>query len=224
MTTPLSQMPKPEAEQYSESRKLFMVPAIVFPSEAPDEAQRLQESYWNEVRDHIENLERSLGQVARVYHETVFTDGDEGMTLVQTLNPKASPFIQAMCRSSAKLEATEDRELVEESSDWQRCLSFGLMSSKVRALALGSLRDVTAKRYEHVSARIDETLQEGEVGALFASEEHRIQFPADVQVFYVAPPSLDALKRWINDQMRPPAAEPEPDAGQTDAEESGKAE
>ena len=221
MTTPLSQMPKPEAEQYRQSRKLFLVPAIVFPPDASDEAQRLQESYWNEVRDHIGNLERSLGQVARIYHETVFADGDEGMTLVQTLNPKGSPFIQAMCRSSAKLEATEDRALVEESSDWQRCLSIGLMSSKVRTLAIDSLREVTAKRYEHVSTRIDETLQEGEAGALFASEDHRIQFPADVQVFYVAPPSLDALKRWVNDQMRSPAAGPEPEDGQADAEASG---
>ena len=221
MTTPLSQMPKPEAEQYRQSRKLFLVPAIVFPPDASDEAQRLQESYWNEVRDHIGNLERSLGQVARIYHETVFADGDEGMTLVQTLNPKGSPFIQAMCRSSAKLEATEDRALVEESADWQRCLSIGLMSSKVRILAIDSLREVTAKRYEHVSTRIDETLQEGEVGALFASEDHRIQFPADVQVFYVAPPSLDALKRWVNDQMRPPATAPEPDAGRAEPEATG---
>ena len=221
MTTPLSQMPKPDAAQYRQSRKLFMVPAIVFPPEASDEAQRLQESYWNEVRDHIGNLERSLGQVARIYHETVFADGDEGLILVQTLNPKGSPFIQAMCRSSAKLEATEDRALVEESSDWQRCLSIGLMSSKVRTLAIDSLREITAKRYEHVSARIDETLQEGEVGALFASEDHRIQFPSDVQVFYVAPPSLDALKRWLNDQMRPPVTEPEPEDSQADAEASG---
>ena len=221
MTVPLSQMPKPEAEQYRQTRKLFMVPAIVFPPEASDEAQRLQESYWNEVRDHIGNLERSLGQVARIYHETVFADGDEGLILVQTLNPKGSPFIQAMCQSSAKLEATEDRALVEESSDWQRCLSIGLMSSKVRTLAIDFLREITAKRYERVSARIDETLQEGEVGALFASEDHRIQFPADVQVFYVAPPSLDALKRWLNDQMRPPAPGPEPGAGTADAEASG---
>ena len=224
MTTPLSQMPKPEAEPYRESRKLFLVPAIVFPPEVSVEAQRLQESYWNEVRDHIGNLERSLGQVARIYHETVFADGDEGMDLVQSLNPMGGPFIQAMCRSSAKLEATEDRELVEESSDWQRCLSIGLMSGKVRTFALESLREATGKRYEHVSARIDETLQPGEVGALFASEEHRIQFPADVQVFYVAPPALDALKRWVNDQMRPSTSEPEPDTGQDDAEAAGSAE
>ena len=210
MTTPLSQMPKPGAEQYQDKRKLFLVPAIVFPPEAPEEAQSLQESYWSEVREHINKLERSMGQVTHIYHETVFADGDEGMTLLQSLNPMGGPFIQAMCQSSAKLEATEDRALVEESSDWQRCLSIGLISGKVRTLALDSLQEITANRYEHVSKTIDETLKEGEVGALFAGEEHRIQFPSDIQVFYVAPPSLDALKRWINDQMHAPAPPSEP--------------
>ncbi len=209
MNTPLSRMPKPEAAQYRGRRKLFMVPAIAFPPGVPDEAQRLQENYWNEVRDHVGNLERSLGRVARVYHETVFADGEEGMTLLHGLNPKGGPFIQAICRSGAVLEAVEDRELVEESSDWQRCLSFGLVSGKVRALAVDSLRKTVAKRYEHVSARIDETLGDGEVGALFAGEDHRIQFPDDVQVFYVAPPALDALKKWIDGQARAAAARPE---------------
>ena len=221
MTTPLSQMPKPDADQYQDRRKLFMVPAIIFPADGSDDAQRLQESYWNEVRDHIGNLERSLGQVAHIYHETVFADGEEGMTLVNGLNPKAGPFIQAMCQSSAKLEATEDRNLVEESSDWQRCLSIGLMSEKVRTLALESFQETTAKRYEHVAKTIDETLNEGEVGALFAGEDHRIQFPSDIQVFYVAPPSLDALKRWVNDQMRMPPPPPGPDEPPETEEEAG---
>ena len=30
MTTPLSQMPKPEAGQYENNRKLFLVPAFLF--------------------------------------------------------------------------------------------------------------------------------------------------------------------------------------------------
>ena len=162
MTTPLSQMPKPGAEQYQGRRKLFTVPAIVFPPEAPEEAQRLQESYWSEVREHINKLERSMGQVTHIYHETVFAEGDEGMTLLQSLNPMGGPFIQAMCHSSAKLEATEDRALVEESSDWQRCLSIGLMSEKVRTLALNSFQEITANRYEHVSKAINETLKEGD--------------------------------------------------------------
>ena len=211
MTTPISQMPKPEAEPYKDRRKLFLVPAIVFPPDAPEEVQRIQESYWSEVRDHIGNLERSLGQVSHVYHEMVFNDGDDGMKLLQELNPKGSSFIRVMCQSTARLEATEDRALVEESADWQRCVSIGLMSEKVHNIALDGYRDATEKRYQHVASRIDETLKEGESGALFVREDHRIQFLSDIQVFYVAPPSLDALKRWITDQVRatPEPAEPE---------------
>ena len=205
MTTPLSQFPKPEADQYKGKRKLFLVPNFSFGPGAPEEAQQLLDRYWSEVRDHIHNLERSLGTVAHVYHETLFTDGEEGMKLLETLNPKGCSFIQAMCSSTARLEATEDRALVEEGSDWQRCISVGLVSQKVLNLVLEGYQDVTKRRFEHIGARIDETMKEGEAGAIFVREDHRIQFPADLQVFYVAPPALDALKRWINDQLRAPA-------------------
>ena len=211
MTTPLSQFSKPEAEQYQGRRKLYLVPNFAFGPDAPKDAQDLLERYWSEVRDQIINLERSLGPVAHVYHETLFSEGEEGMTLLHGLNPKGHSFIQAMCSSTARLESTEDRALVEESSDWQRCISVGLLSEKVMKLALDGLQDVTQLRYQHMSSRIDETLQEGEAAVLFVREDHRIQFPPDVQVFYVAPPALDALKRWINDRLRsapPPSPEP----------------
>ncbi|MCS4558969.1 hypothetical protein L9G74_21350, partial [Shewanella sp. C32] len=61
MTTPLSQFPKPEAEQYKAQRKLFLVPNFAFPRDAPDELRQLLDRYWSEVREHIDNLERSLG-------------------------------------------------------------------------------------------------------------------------------------------------------------------
>jgi len=61
---------------------------------------------------------------------------------------------------------------------------------------------VSQKVATQIGARTEDTLKEGEAGALFIREDHRVQFPADVQVFYVAPPALDALKRWMNDQMR----------------------
>jgi len=30
-------------------------------------------------------------------------------------------------------------------------------------------------------------------------EGHQVQFPLDIQVFYVAPPGLDEVKRWLRD-------------------------
>ena len=204
MTT-LSQFPRPEAGQYAGRRKLFLVPLFALPPGIPEDGAQLLERYWSEVRDHVNNLERSLGAVSHVFHETVFSEGDEGLKMVEALNPGASAFVQAMCRSTASLEATEDRDLVEENSDWQRCISIGLMSQKVISAALDGYRDTTQRRFEQMGTRIEETLGEGEVGVLFVREDHHIQFPSDIQVFYVAPPGLDALKRWMDAQMRPPA-------------------
>ena len=218
MTT-LGQMPRPEAGQYAGRRKLFLVPLFAFGPGIPEEGERLLERYWSEVRDHVNNLERSLGTVAHVFHETVFSDGDDGLQMIEGINPGASSFIQSLCRSTATLAATEDQDLVQENADWQRCISIGLMSQKVMTLAMDGYRETTQKRFEHMGTRIEETLGEGEVGALFVREDHHIQFPSDVQVFYIAPPSLDALKRWMDAQMRP-AAPPQQAEESTDGNEA----
>ena len=212
MTTPLSQMPKPDAEQYASQRKLFLVPIFLFPPDVPEDATQLLERYWSEVRDHIQNLERSLGAVKHVFHETIYSDGEEGMRMAEAMNPFGCSFIQALCSGGASLEATENRAVVEEHSDWQRCLSIGLMSEKVMNLAITGIQETTQQRFDHIAARISETLSGSGVGVLFISEGHRVQFPSDIQVFFVAPPALDALKRWIDDQMRAvsqPAAQSE---------------
>ena len=195
MTTRLSQMPKPGADQYAGKRKLFLVPSFLVGPDAPEEMQYLLDSYWSEVRDHVASLERSLGTVAHVYHEMAFAGGDDGVAMLQMLNPKGGGFIQALCGAGAALEATEDRALVEENTDWQRCISIGIASEKVLKTALDGYQESTRLRWEHIAARIDETLEQGQVGALFIREDHRVQFPPDVQVFYVAPPSLDSIKR-----------------------------
>ncbi len=205
MTTPLSRMPKPGASQYAGRRKLFLVPSFMAGPDAPEELQRLLDSYWSEVRDHVANLERSLGTVAHAYHEMVSAGGDEGIAMLQMLNPKVGGFIQALCISGAGFEAAEDRALVEENVDWQRCISIGLASEKVLQTALDGYQESTRLRWEHVAARIDETLEQSEAGILFIREDHRVQFPSDVQVFYVAPPSLDSIKRWLDNRLIPSA-------------------
>ncbi len=201
MTT-LSQFPKPEADQYSGWRKLFLVPTFPGYLGGDDESRSLLDRYWSEVRDNIHSLERSLGSVARVYHESLFADGEEGMRLLEQLNPWGYSFISAMCQSTAELVVTEDRATVEENLDWQRCLSIGLMSEAVTNAAVEGYRRTAQSRNEQVREKIDSTLAEGETGALFISEDHGVQFPADVQVFYVAPPGLDGLKRWLAERMR----------------------
>ena len=213
MTT-IGQMPKPEAERFREDRKLLLVPLLIpFPG-LPEEGQRILDRYWSEVRDQIENMERRIGKIKHVYHEAIDSSDDGGLKTLDDMNPSISGFVRTLCRSGATMEATEDRALLEESTDWQRCLTIGLMSEKVLKLASDGYQESTTQRYEHIARRIDTSLGENEVGALFIGQDHRVQFPTDVQVFYVSPPSLDEYRRWVEEQMRAevPTSGNEPEA------------
>jgi hypothetical protein len=70
--------------------------------------------------------------------------------------------------------------------------------------------EASRKRYEHISKRIDETLKANEIAILFIREGHLVQFPEDVEVFSVSPPTLDEIRRWLRD--RASAKEPEGDS------------
>ena len=80
-------------------------------------------------------------------------------------------------------------------------------------LAMTGIQETTRQRFEHIGLRISDTLSENEAGVLFISEGHTVQFPRDIQVFFVAPPALDAVKRWISDQMRA-FSQPQPDGAE----------
>ncbi len=201
MTT-LGQMPKPDAGQYKDKRKLVFVPMLLLPGDLPDEARQLVERFWSEVRDNVSSLERSLGAVACVFHEALPVGGDEGLQQIEPINAHGMAFIEALVRSNARLEATEDLELLNQAADWQRCMSVGLMSEKVRDAAMNGFQEATTQRYEHIASRVEEALQPAELGIMFLRQDHRVQFPQDVQVFYVSPPALNDINRWIEDQMR----------------------
>ena len=208
MTT-LSRMPKPDAERFRKGRKLYLVPLFVVPMEVPEDLSGLLDRYWTGSHQHIANLESALGPVSRIYHETVFLPGEEGAMLVEQINPRGYGMLRERLDAGAALEALEEQALVEESTDWQRCLTVGLVSQKVTALAMQSYIDVTGKRYESMASKIDETLGEDESGILLVGDNHRVQFPSDIEVFYVSPPALNDIRRWIDDQMKEHSPAPE---------------
>ena len=153
MTSPLSQIPRPQASRFADKKKLFLVPNYVFPPDVPQDGQELLNRYWSEVRDSIANLERSLGAVSRVYHELIYLDGDPGLAQIDMMNPSAGPFIRAICQSTAQLHALEDAELVHEHTDWQRILTIGPASQKVMAAAIEGYQSTLETRYANIARK-----------------------------------------------------------------------
>ena len=74
---------------------------------------------------------------------------------------------------------------------------------------------ISRNRYEHIAKGRDATLKGDEVVLPLISERNQVQFPADVEVFYVAPPALDEFRRrlqnWLAQQPAPAPASEDPE-------------
>lgn len=199
MTEELGKIEKPEAGQFANKRKLYLVPLLYSWQDAPAEYSVLFDIYWQQVREHLANLESKIGGVNRIYHESIGIAGEEGLKLLEKLSPASCQIASEKCLNGAQVEAVEDAELVGESMDWERHLMMGFISEKVARMVSDFFAEASKKRYEHIARRIDETFKENEVALLFIREGHRVQFAPDIEVFSVFPPALNDITRWLRD-------------------------
>lgn len=199
MAQELGHIDRPSAAAYQGRRKLLLVPLLFGSMEAPLEFAERLDRYWQGVSQHLSNLASTVGDIDRIFHEMIATSGEEGLKMLQLLSPRSHQIVQGECEKGAELTATDDRELLQETIDWQRCLMIGLASPTVAQQVYDSYQESSRKRYEHIAHRIDESLEEEQVGILFIGEDHRVQFASDIEVFYVAPPALNEIHRWLRD-------------------------
>ncbi len=199
MAEELGKIEKPEAKQFRQKRKLYLIPLLFSWEEAPAEYVEQLNLYWQQVSEHVANLESKIGKVNRVYHESITLAGEEGLKVIEKLNPSACRIARDKCQSGAELEVAEDIELSEESMDWERHLLMGFLSQKVAKMVSDFYVEAWSRRYEHIARKVDETLKDSEVAMFFIREGHMVPFPPDIEVFNVAPPVLDEIHRWLRD-------------------------
>ena len=200
MEEQLGKIEKPDVEYFKSKRKLYLVPLIFYGENAPAEYMEKFNLYWEQVSQQVANLESKIGKVSHVYHESITLAGEEGLKMIEKLNPSCYQIAKDKCRSGAVLEATEDQKLAEENMDWERFLFMGFISQKVAKTVSEFYVETSRKRYENIAQRIDETLKANESGILFIREGHMVQFPQSIEVFSVAPPALDEIHRWQRDR------------------------
>ena len=209
MSEELGKIEKPAADEFKKGRKLYFVPLIYCGKEAPPDYTEKYDEYWRQVENQISDLESKLGKVARIYHELIPAGGEDGSKAIKELNEQSYQVVKSSLDNGAQLEAIEESELLTEFIDWNRCLATGLQNQKVFAKVYQSFADAGKKRNEYCAGQIDKTLKSDEVGILLMREGHQVQFPSDIQVFYVSPPALDKLKRWFRDREAEASEAPE---------------
>ena len=227
MAQEIGRISRPAAEQYQGRRKLLLVPLVYGPPAGEPEGVTVLQEYWDQMQAQVTSLESALGGLRHIYHESVPAGGQEGLDHLERVDERSHRFVKAKCESGATLEATEDGGLLAEILDLQRCLMLPLISGKVAQQLQYWFTESSRGRYEHISKQIDATLGDNETGLLLVSERHQIQFPADIEVFYVSPPALDEFRRWLQEwitrQQRPlevaSEEEPEEPPAEPEAEE-----
>lgn len=210
MAEELGKIEKPPVEKFAGVRKVIMVPLIFSGKNAPQDFLELYNRCWGQIAGQVAKLEARLGQVTRIYHEMILASGQEGMKILEQLNPSSHQLVKARGENGTNIQPIEDAELAAENMDWERCLMVA-MSEKARAKILEFHAESSARRYEYIGRKIDETLGEGEIGLLFIREGHRVQFPGDMEILNVYPPALDEIHRWLRDygQRMSPSEEKE---------------
>jgi hypothetical protein len=200
MAEELGKIEKPAVDSFKKGRKLFFVPVLYSGDGSPEEYVNLLNKYWEQVGRQLDDLSLKLGSVQRIFHEMIDAGEEQGAAAVKELDERSFNIIKSFMDKEARLEALEDTSLLTEYMDWSRCLMVGLQSPGVMSKVYQSYIEAGKKRNEEIKKKIDATLKENEIGILMMRENHQVQFPADIQVFYVSPPALDEVKRWSRDQ------------------------
>ncbi len=213
MSQELGRIERLKVEDFGQGRKLLFVPLVFGPSEG--ELYEKVQKYWEQVRANVGSLEAKLGGISRLYHELVPAGGEDGLRRLGELSKDIHDLAQALIERGAEFEALEDNVILAEFMDWSRCLAIGLQSPAAISKVYELYNDAFKRRNEHMRDQIDRTLGSGEVGLLLMREGHQVQFPSDIQVFYVAPPVLDEIKRWAREQQARLDEETETDEGET---------
>lgn len=198
----LGRIERPSAEYFTGRRKLYCVANIYPIDDAPDDYKDLLNKYWDEVAQHLEKLELA-GKIKKIFCEMIYLEGDDAIDALTKLNEKASNTIKRKIEEGGTLLPLERRDIFGPYIDWANCLKV-VLTREVFSKVYEFFSEISEKRLKHIMETIDSNLKENEAGLLIMKDEDRakLQFPKDIDVFLVTPPSYDNIIRWFRDKLK----------------------
>ena len=197
MAQELGRVERPPAQQFEGKRKLMLLPLVQAPTAEEPAARELLDKFWEQARQQISSLEKGLGALRHIFHETLTEGGETGLKQLEVADSRGFAFVQEKCQAGASLVPIEDRELLLETLDLRRFLMMPLASQRVAQRVQEWFAESNRDRFQHIAERIDGSIGENQLGLLLISEGHQVQFPNDIEVFYISPPALDEFRRWF---------------------------
>ncbi len=198
----LGQIEKPNAEGFIDKRKLYCVPNIFPLYDPPEDFKELFNKYWNEVDQQIEKLEVA-GKVKKIFCEMVYSEKEDIMEILGRFNERIQQIVKKKVEEGGTLLPLEDKEIFGPYIDWGNCLRV-VSTKEVFTKILEYYTEFAMKRLQHIISVIDSNLMGTEAGLLILKDEDRarLQFPGDIEVFLVTPPSYDDIMRWFREKWK----------------------
>lgn len=222
----LGRLIKPKARDYENKRKAYLVRLISRMEDAPPAYNSLSKEYWEEVDQHVSQLERTAGTVTRIFAEGVPGKGEDAKVGFQNYSPDAWNVVKPRIDDGATFERMEDDDLFGEMVDWTRLFSLPFVSRKVAETVHSFYTEVATKRSAYHIQTLNDSVKESEAALIFVGTPD-LSIPEDMERFVVSPPSFDRLERWmkqkaqeLNKEAAAPQRKPEPQ--RTRKEEKGK--
>jgi len=203
----LGRIEKPEAEKFSGKRKLYCVANIYAIEDAPDDFKNLINTYWDEVVAQMRKIE-AAGKISKIFCELMTENDDKALEMLSKVNEKLPEIIKEKMDGGAALIPIENSKILGPYTDWANCLRV-VFTQEVFSKVLDLYNEFSQKRLDHILNSIDTNLAESEAGLLILKDEDRskLQFPQDIEVFLITPPSYDDIMRWIRDTLMKRTAE-----------------
>ncbi|MEW6587114.1 MAG: hypothetical protein AB1442_16075 [Nitrospirota bacterium] len=207
MMVELGQIDRPEAGSFADKRKLYCVASIYSLEDAPDEYKNLVQQYWDQAVDQIGKIE-AAGKIKKIFCEIITKADDGSPAVLSRMNERLQEVIKKKTEEGGVLVPIEDDDILGPFTDWSNCLRV-VFTHSVFEKILDLFTAVAEKRLQHMIDVIDKNLLEAEAGLLILKNEDRakLQFPKDIEVFLITPPSYDDIMRWLRDWMTKRAEE-----------------
>ena len=182
-------------------RKAYLVTILPDVQSAPKEYAEKIGRYWQAVDDQISQLESKAGTVKKILVEGVIGRGADAELMLKQSTPSALRIIRSRTSSGAILESYEDQELFEQMIDFGRCLQIGLISKSVSDMIVTKYQEIAEQRLNYQKKIVDEVVLDNEALLLLGSNTQNT-LPSDFEKFFISPPELDEISRWINENNK----------------------
>ncbi len=195
----IGKIEKPSVEKFAERKKLYCVNHVFFPAKDED-FKKILDRYWTEIDEHLRRLE-PLGKIKKIFIEGFILEGDESISGVREVNENLYNLLKKRIDEGGKVIQIEEEPLFTAFVDLRNCL-YIVRNKEVYEKLYAYYKEVAEKRFTSIRKSIIEALGEGESALLIMDENLRalIDFPEEIELFLVVPPSYDEIVKYFRDK------------------------